>query len=83
MISEAVECQERRWRFFFFFGDDPIQPELLPKSLHPKRLSTCPAAREDGKSKLLFLRPSFPMSAPRFKPPTAELLQLPCSKIST
>ena len=69
--------------FLFFFGDDPIQPELLPKSLHPKRLSSCPAAREDGKSKLLFLRPAFPMSAPRFKPPTAELLQPPCSKIST
>ena len=44
MISKAVECQERRWRFFF--GDDPIQPELLPASLRPKKLSTCPAARE-------------------------------------
>ena len=81
MISKAVECQERRWRF------DSATIRSSPSSCqHPcirkSYLRVQPHAR-GGKSSLLFLRPAFPMSAPRFKPPTAELLQPPCSKIST
>ena len=61
MISKAVECQERRWRFFFRRRSDPAR--ALASILASEKAIYVSSRTRGGESSLLFLGPSFPMSA--------------------
>ena len=60
MISKAVECQERRWRFFRR-RSDPAR--ALASILASEKAIYVSSRTRGGESSLLFLGPSFPMSA--------------------